>query len=71
MNHRKFLSFVLVSVLMRVINGESSASNETDWKQCSPHCNCSLANDLAVAKCDITTMEQCESFLLPDETSIL
>ena len=69
MNHRELL-LVLVSILIRVVAGESAASNETDWEPCSPHCNCSLVDDLVFAKCDIT-MERCESFILPDETSIL
>ena len=64
------LFLVLAFFLSCFVNGERT-TNPTDWQPCSIYCNCSLLDDFVVAKCDLTPMEQCESFVLPDETLIL
>lgn len=70
MIHRVFF-YVLIFVLSCLVNGEMSVNETASW-HCSRYCNCSLLDDAAiVAKCDLQVMENCESYVLPDDALIL
>ena len=64
------LLVVLACVLSCLVNGQMTRG-QTDWQPCSLHCNCSLFDGLVVGKCDLSTVEQCESFVIPDDALIL
>ena len=66
------LSILVFALILGEMNEETYAEwNETSWYPCSRSCNCSQVDDLAVAKCNVSTLELRENFTLPDDTLIL
>ena len=61
---------VLPLFLSGLVKGEWPG-NETVWHPCSAYCNCSLLDDALMARCDLQMMDNCESFVLPNDTLIL